>query len=151
VTYGLAKVRSAGAPASDSDTESLQVMLGRMLSGTPAPNLPPDWTLNVNLSAGLQRQHLLMGTDTANTNYSLGFAGQRAAWGNLNLIFTGGQITQTTGLPSLRQRGLQFEASHPLSKQSAIKLYSRETRRNIGDPLSGATERVTGFQLSYTL
>ena len=150
VNYGLAKVRSAAAAASDSDTESFQLMLGRAFNNANA-NAPASWTLNLNTSGGMQRQHLLAGGDTVTTNYSVGISGQNTRYGSLNLIFTGGQITQITGLPALRQRGVQVEALHPLSARSAVKVYSRDTQRNIGDPLSGATERVTGIQLSYTL
>ncbi|MDB5804632.1 MAG: hypothetical protein JWN73_1954 [Betaproteobacteria bacterium] len=148
--YGLSKVRSAGAALSDSDTESYQLMLGRSFSNANA-NEPASWTLNLNTSGGMQRQHLLAGGDTVTTNYSVGISGQNTRYGSLNLIFTGGEITQLTGLPALRQRGVQLEALHPLSARAAVKVYSRDIQRNIGDPLSGATERVTGIQLSYTL
>jgi hypothetical protein len=151
LSYALAQVRNAAALASEADTESYQVMVGRALTHTSIANAPPDWTLNVKLTTGLQRQHLLAGGDCSTTNYSIAFAGQRAAWGTLNLVFTGGEITQSTGGAPLRQRGLQFDAAHQFSERTEIKLYSRDTRRNIGNPLSGAVERVTGLQLTYKL
>jgi hypothetical protein len=148
--YSLAQVRNAAASASDADTESYQFTLGRAFSNADA-NAPASWSLNVNGSAGVQHQHLLIGLDTATTNYSVAISGQRAVWGSLSVMFTGGEITQTTGLPSLRQRGLTFEAIHPFTQRVALKIYSSDIQRNIGAPLSGATERITGIQLSYTL
>lgn len=148
--YGLTQVRSAAAAATDSDTESMQLTLGRAFSNANA-NAPASWSLNLNGSGGVQHQHFLSGGDTSTTNYSFGVNGQHVGWGSINLIFTGGQITQLTGLPVLRQRGVQFEMIHPFNAKTALKLYSRDIQRNIGDPLSGDTERVTGVQLSYTL
>ena len=148
LSLGQVKARNQAAAGAESDTASWQLSVGRSLSNAEG-NMPASWLMNVNLAAGMQHQHLLVGGDIETANYSMSLSAQRETWGTLSVVASTGFLTQASGLPALRQRGLQIEASHPLTNRAVLKLYSRDTRRNIGDPLLGALERVTGVQFAY--
>lgn len=145
--YGLGKTRNGASPVMDSDTTSWQFMFGRSLSDANN-TLPASWSLNVSFNAASQDQQLLSGASTRNLNYSLTFAGQRAGWGNLNLLLTNGLTTRPAGA-DLKLRSVQLEAVHPFSPMSSAKLYLRDTRSNIGDPILGVDESVAGVQYTY--
>lgn len=147
--HGLGKVRNDASSAMDSDVTSWQFMLGRSLSDA-ADASPASWLLNVNFNAALQDQRLLSGTGTRNVNYSLTFAGQRTGWGNLNLVLTEGSISRPDGQPDLKLRSAQLEGVHPFSQTNSAKIYLRDARSNIGDPLLGVDERVAGAQYTYS-
>lgn len=147
--HGLGNIRNEASSALDSDMTSWQFMLGRSLSDASNTS-PASWSLNINLNAALQDQRLLSGTGTRNVNYTLTFAGQRAGWGNLNLVLTDGLTSRPTGQPDLKLRSAQLEAVHPFSQASSAKLYVRDTRSNIGDPLLGVDERVAGVQYTHS-
>ena len=140
--YGLGKTRNSAYSVMDSDTTSWQYMLGRSFSDAAMAN----WSANVSLNTTLQNQQLLSGTSTRNVNYLLTFTGQRTGWGNLNLILANGLISRPTGQPDLKLRSAQLEAVHPLTPRSNAKIYVRDSRSNIGDPLLGLDERVAGAQ-----
>lgn len=145
--YGLATVRSQASPTWDSDTASWNLNVGRVFSDADGAS-PATWSLNLGLVAALQYQHMLYGSDTQNINYTLNLSGQRNGWGNFALQLVDGFITRP-GASDLRSRAAQFEATHPFSSQNALKFYYRKAFRNIHDPLSGATERVSGIQYNH--
>jgi len=146
--YGFGETRNSASPTMDSDTTSWQLTLGRSLSDADN-TLPSSWSLNINFNAALQDQQLLSGISTRNLNYSLTFTGQRAGWGNLNLLLSSGLVTRPFGQADLKLRSAQLEAVHPFSPMSGIKLYLRDTRSNIGDPLLGYDESVAGVQYTH--
>lgn len=146
---GVGRNVSVMSPASDSLTDNWSLNIGRMFSNA-APDLPQSWSAGINFAATSQTQRLLMtGTQTHNTNYTLTFTGQRAGWGSVNLLLSGGATSQPSGAPSLRMQGVQLDALYQLQGQSSVKAFVRSTRRNIADPVLAVEEIVAGLQLVY--
>jgi hypothetical protein len=88
------------------------------------------------------------GSSTNNFNYGLGLNAQREGWGSLQMSYTEGLNTQPNGMPDMKQRGLQLDATRPLWTTAALKLYVRDNQRNIGMPDQETHETVTGIQLN---
>lgn len=146
--YSLGQMRNQAFPASDSNTESWNLGLGRSFSDANDA-APASWSVNINLNASLQQQHVLAGGGSRNVNYMLSVTGQREGWGQFALFLNNGQMSGNPLLPGLKARGAQLEASRPISASSNVKLYLRNNQRNVGDPISGATERVAGLQITH--
>lgn len=146
---GTGKVISEVSPSSDSLNDSWSVNFGRTFSNAQA-DLPQTWSVGANFSATAQKQRLLAGGQTTNTNYTITLTGQRDGWGTLNFLVTDGAVTQPMGGPALRLRGLQLEAVYPIKGQTSLKFYARSTHRNIDDPLLSSREDIAGVQLVYS-
>lgn len=149
VGFGSGKVISEVSPASDSLNSNWSFNVGHTFSDAQ-PDLAQTWSFGVNFSAAAQKQRLMAGGQTANTNYTVSFTGQRAGWGNFSLIAMDGATTQPMGGPNLRVRGFQLEAVYPITGQSSVKFYARSTHRNIDDPVLSAREDIAGLQLTYS-
>ena len=149
IGYGVSNMASATNPNADSSTSSWTLNLGRTYSDSN-PGEPETWGAGFNLSASSQVQRLLLSdAQSANSNYTITANAQRAGWGRLNLMLTGGLTTQPNGGPGLRMQGVQLEAVRPFKGQNLFKLYVRNTNRNIGDALLAVLERIAGFQIIY--
>lgn len=147
VGFGWGKVTSEVSPASDSLNDNWAFNVGHTFSDAQA-DLPQTWSLGVSLTAGAQKQRLLAGGQTSNTNYTFTVTGQRAGWGSLNLLVMSGRTTQLYGGPSLRLEGFQLEAVYAISEKCSLKAYARSSHRNIDDPVLAARESVAGLQLN---
>ena len=146
---GQGKISSEAYPSSDSTTENWSFNVGRTFSNA-APDTAPSWTSGINFMATSQTQRLLASDGASNnTNYTLALTGQLVGWGSVNLLFTGGETTQPNGAPGLRVRGIQLDALFPMKGQNSLKVYMRNAKRNIDDPLLFAQENVLGLQLVY--
>lgn len=140
--HGLGRMRNEASPAYNSDMSSWQFNLARNFMGDGT------WSLGANLNGSLQRQDMASGSNSRNVNYTLGLNGQRAAWGSFQLSLTDGLSTQSYGQPALKQRSVQLDASRPLFAGNSIKLYLRDSKRNIGNPMLDSRESVGGLQLA---
>jgi hypothetical protein len=149
VGFGSGKVISEVSPASDSLNSNWSFNVGHTFSDAQADHVQ-TWSFGVNFSAAAQKQRLMAGGQTANTNYTVSLTGQRAGWGSFSLMAMDGATKQPMGGPNLRVRGLQFEAVYPLQGQCSVKVYARSTHRNIDDPLLSSREDVAGLQLTYS-
>lgn len=144
--YGSGESLNQALPDYSSENTSWQFNVARTYSdGTPTAM--PNWSLSLNFSGAVQKQAMALGSASNNVNYTIGLNGQRTGWGNLQVAFTEGYTSQPYGGPELRQRGLQLEASHPLTTTATVKLYLRDNQRNIGDAVLAAREEVSGVQL----
>lgn len=149
VGFGWGKVTSEVWPASDSLNDNWAFNVGHTFSDAQA-DLPQTWSLGVNLTAGAQKQRLLAGGQTSNTNYTFTVTGQRAGWGSLNLLVMSGRTTQLYGGPSLRLEGFQLEAVYAISEKCSLKAYARSSHRNVDDPVLAARESVAGLQFNLS-
>ncbi len=149
--FGQGLYRSQSYPDSNSDSASWQFNLNRVFSDAD-DTTPATWTLNAGLNGAYQEQVMVLGgSETNNTNYNFTLNAQRANWGNLQILISDGLVQQPNGAPGLRQRSYQLDATRPLPWNGNLKLYVRDTRRNINDPLLEAVEQMWGFQLMFTL
>lgn len=144
--YGSGESLNQALPDYNSENTSWQINVARTYSDA-SPTAMPNWSLSLNFSGAVQKQAMALGSASNNVNYTVGLNGQRNGWGNLQVAFTEGYTTQPYGGPELRQRGLQLEASHPLTTSATVKLYLRDNQRNIGDAVLAAREEVSGVQL----
>lgn len=125
--------------------------LGKMFSNA-TPEIPAQWTANINLTLSQDAQTMDSGSFTRNRALSLMMSGQRVGWGTFNLSFNGGQVRQPNGAPDLLQRGYQLDFSHPFgtatpgAPQNILKLYAVNTLNNIGQPALEYRERKIGVQ-----
>ena len=147
--YSLGMSSSKASPSSDANTDNWNLGIGRNFSNAVGTS-PPSWTLGVNLNAALQQQHPLAGgVGSRNASFALAFSGQRVGWGQFSLSIGNSMLSANSQTAALKQRELQFEASHPFSPTSAVKMYIRNSQRNVGNPTIGAIEHVAGIQLNY--
>lgn len=147
IGFGRGKVLSEVSPTSDALNDSWSFNLGRNFSDA-LPDLAASWSATINFAASAQTQRLVVGGQTSNTNYTVILTGQRAGWGSFNLLITAGETTQPNGGPNLRLRALQFDATYAITPKNNLKMYVRNTRRNIDDVLLASRENVAGLQLN---
>lgn len=148
IAYGLAKEQSEANPRMDSHTDNWQASVGRLFNNQDAISMA-TWSINTNLSASLQNQHLSDGLETKAFLSSFNISAQRNDWGLLNVMLGNGFNTRPLGQSTLRMTTLQIDGSRQLGTRGNIKLYAREVRRNMNDAALFADERITGVQLSY--
>jgi len=147
VGFGRGKVVSEVSPTSDARSDAWSFNLGRNFSNA-LPDLVASWSAAINFSAGAQTQRLVVGGQTSNTNYTVTLTGQRAGWGSFNFLMTAGQTTQPNGGANLRLRAFQIDATYNITPKNTLKIYVRNSRRNIDDVLLAAKENVAGLQLN---
>ena len=147
IGVGHGKVTSELSPGTDSINDNWSFNIGRNFNDA-LQDVPQTWSAGINFAAGAQTQRLLAGGKTVNTNYTFTLTAQRARGGSLNLLATAGETTQPNGAPSLRLQGLQLEAVYPFTAKTSFKVYLRNTRRNIDDPVLSSRENIAGLQLT---
>lgn len=147
IAYSLGKVRSEASSTYDSDTTTWQGSVGRSFSNADGLT-SATWSINTNLNASIQEQDLLSGLETRAFTSSFSISGQRTGWGTVNLVLSKGFNTRPSQ-SALRMEAIQLDASCPIGTQAGVKLYLRDTRRNIDDPALAAEEKVAGMQLNY--
>jgi hypothetical protein len=144
VGYMAGTLANAGNPQGDSTTRGLQLQLGRNYAGTIVP-----WSFGWTLSAGEQTQKLVFpGTQTRSRTQGLTLNGQHSNWAQFALIYQGSSVSQTTGGPDLATHLVQLELGKQFGPQNTLKVYLRESQRNVGDVALRADERVYGMQLN---
>lgn len=147
LAYSLGKVRSEASPSFDGDTTTWQGAIGRSFSNADGLSAA-TWMINTNLSASIQEQDLFIGIETRTFTSSLSISAQRSGWGNLNMVLSNGFNTRPAQ-STLRMEAVQLDASCPIGTRGSIKLYLRDTRRNIDDVALETEEKVVGTQLTY--
>lgn len=146
VSYLHGRVENATAPASDADTDTVQVNLGRNWTDTAAPEAPA-WTFGVNLGLTLQDQSLDAGGGPETSTWQISLTGQHLAWGTLTASYVDSTTSGQPGGGDIAQRSWQLDAVHPLKGQNSVKLYLRNTERSGTTAGADYEEDVLGVQL----
>ncbi|MBB5202862.1 hypothetical protein HNQ51_000155 [Inhella inkyongensis] len=120
--------------------------LSRNWSGEPGVDA---WSLSTQLMLNGQRQDSA-GQRSSSQSGSFAVTGQHPRWGQLSLNLQAGSFTLPSG-QELQQRAYVLDASHPLTRQSALRIYWRLNERNLGQADLATREQTGGLQLSLTL
>lgn len=137
--------RSQSYPDWNSDSASWNFNLSRVFSSD-------TWNVKAGLDGAYQEQVMVVdGSHTSNTSYNLSLNARHTRWGNVQILVGDGLLQQPNGAPGLRQRSYQLDATRPLPWNGNLKLYVRDIRRNINDPVLEAVEKMWGFQFMFAL
>ena len=147
ISIGNGKVVSEVSPGSDSFNDAWSFNLGRNFSNA-LPDLAASWNAAIKFTAGAQTQRLMAGGQTTNTSHTLAFIAKRAGWGSVNFLVTAGETTQPNGNANLRLRAFQLDATYNITPKNTLKIYVRNSHRNIDDALLASKENVAGLQVN---
>ena len=147
ISVGNGKVVSEVSPSSDSVNDAWSFNLGRNFSNS-LPDMAESWNAAINFTAGAQTQRLMAGGKTTNTSHTLAFIAKRAGWGSVNFLMTLGETTQPNGNANLRLRAFQLDGTYNITPKNTLKMYVRNSHRNIDDVLLASKENVAGLQLN---
>ena len=147
ISVGNGKVVSEVSPSSDSFKEAWSFNLGRNFSNA-LPDEAASWNAAINFTAGAQTQRLVAGGQTTNTSHTLAFIAKRAGWGSVNFLVTTGETTQPNGDANLRLLAFQLDATYNITPKNTLKMYVRNSHRNIDDAVLASKENVAGLQLN---
>lgn len=148
--YQFASSHNIGASATDSDSRSWQLSLGRNWHNA-ADRVSANWMLALSLALSRQQQELDTGGGPTTTSWQLGLNGQHDNWGILSASYMHGITSGQPGGGDIRQEGWQIDASHPLGSDNSINLYLRENTTSGSTTGADYEERVAGIQLVWMI
>lgn len=145
--YQIASSQNGASSATDSDSRSWQLSLGRNWSS--ATEMAYAWMFGLNLGLSRQMQELDAGGGPATTSWQLSLNGQHDYWGVLSASYMHGSTSGQPGGGDLRQASWQIDASHPLGENNSVSLYLRNNTTSGSTTGADYEERVAGIQLVW--
>ncbi len=145
--YQIASSQNSASSATDADTRSWQLSLGRNWSS--ATEMASTWMLGLNLGLSRQMQELDAGGGPTTTGWQLSLNGQHDYWGMLSASYMHGSTSGQPGGGDLRQANWQIDASHTLGENNSVSLYLRNNTTSGSTTGADYKERVAGIQLVW--
>jgi hypothetical protein len=146
---GWGKVESLANPQEDSRTQQWQIGVSRSFMFTQ-PSGQPNGSINASVNLGQQFQEMFAaGTKTSNGTYGLTLSGQLPNGFMINANYSYGLMKQPYGNPDLKTHQGMLDATYTFTPTANVKVYGRQTRRNVGQPNLETTENGYGAVLTY--
>ncbi len=149
--YALNTSRNFSSPSADSEIHQSQIGL-QWRPWQASPDAASQWAGNLGLNYSHQKQ-LLLTTAAMNITNSLAvnFSVQHPRYGSTTIGLQEGSAQQMGLTPKLVQRMTQLEWNKTLtaiSDKTNLKLFFRNSARNIGDDRLKVTEKALGTTLN---
>lgn len=148
VTLGHGQFKNSANPLSNSDSDSLQLTIGRQVFEGELLNLP-DVSMSVQLTGGYQRQRIANDTQTSTTSTGFNLSLQSKKLGQGNLSFVNQDTRQPDGGNTLNSKFINLDWNKVFSDALAFRAYIRNAMRNHGVQTLYIDEQIVGAQLDY--
>jgi hypothetical protein len=148
--YQFVGNRNDGSSATDSDSRTYQLSLGRNWSNA-TEMASATWMFGLTLGLSRQEQKLDTGGGPTTTNWQLGLNGQHHYWGTLSATYMRGTLSGQPSGEDLRQEGWQIDALHKPEDNYSVNFYLRNNTNSGSTTGADYDEQVAGIQLVWMI